>query len=304
MKLVIYCIMCVVLLISCKKTTESDTQPSLDIQINHSNTSLAAIPDEYISAARNQLHIMYGHTSHGSQITDAMVALQTWKTGYDTKYAVSSSEESGVLHLVHGSFPNGDSWASDLGNPDFTSWESATRQYLLNHPEINVVMWSWCGQVSGASEGTITTYLNLMNGLEEDYPNVVFVYMTGHLDGTGTAGNLHQRNEQIRAYCRLNKKVLFDFADIESYDPDGNEYLSRYGTDGCNYDFNNNGSTSQSGDPAEPTDGDKNWASDWQTAHPSDWFATSCAHSKPLNGNRKAYAAWHLFARIAGWNGM
>lgn len=289
MKTFLVTLVITLLLVSCKKsTTESTIPPSLDLLINHSNTSLSVIPDQYITAARNTLHIMYGHTSHGSQLTDAMSSLRSWKTGYDTKYAFSSTIQSGYLHIVDGSFTG----ASDLGNPNLTAWEATTRQYIADHTETNVVMWSWCGQVSSASEADINTYLNLMNGLEVDFPNVVFVYMTGHLDGSGTAGNLHQRNEQIRNYCRANKKVLYDFADIESYDPDGNEYLSKFANDNCDYDSDENSSL------------DKNWATDWQTAHPGEWFDTSCAHSQPLNGNRKAYAAWYLFARIAGWNGQ
>ena len=35
------------------------------------------------------------------------------------------------------------------------------------------------------------------------------------------SGNVNQRNEQIRNYARNNNKILFDFADIESFDPDG-----------------------------------------------------------------------------------
>ena len=38
-----------------------------------------------------------------------------------------------------------------------------------------------------------------MAQLEQQYPQVKYVYMTGHLDGTGSGGNLNQRNEQIRA---------------------------------------------------------------------------------------------------------
>ena len=48
-----------------------------------------------------------------------------------------------------------------------------------------------------------------------------FVYMTGHTDGTGLDGTLHLRNQEIRNYCKANDKVLYDFEDIESYDPDG-----------------------------------------------------------------------------------
>ena len=33
-----------------------------------------------------------------------------------------------------------------------------------------------------------------------------------------------------------------------------------------------------------------------------DWYSCSSAHSQPLNANRKAYAAWWLWARLAGWS--
>jgi PKD repeat protein len=110
--------------------------------------------------------------------------------------------------------------------------------------------------------------------------------MTGHLDGSGTGGNLNARNEQIRAYVRENGKVLFDFADIESYDPDGNYFLDRGADDGCNYDSGN-------------------WAVEWQDAHTEgvDWYSCSAAHTEPLNANLKAYAAWWLWARLGGWDG-
>jgi hypothetical protein len=32
------------------------------------------------------------------------------------------------------------------------------------------------------------------------------------------------------------------------------------------------------------------------------WYSCSSAHSQPLNANRKAYAAWWLWAVLAGWN--
>ena len=258
------------------------------IVANHSVAKLSIIPDAWIDSAKAKLHIAYGHTSHGSQLITGMQGLESWK---GSKYGFNEGGTNGELDVDDYAF----SGASDLGNPDRTSWANATRTYLnaSSHSDVNVVIWSWCGQVSSATENDINTYLNLMSGLENDYPHVKFVYMTGHLDGSGVNGNLHQRNEQIRNFCLANGKILFDFADIESYDPDGNYFLNKAANDNCDYDSDDNGSR------------DKNWALDWQNSHTEgvDWYNCSAAHSQALNGNLKAYAAWRLWARLAGWNG-
>ena len=254
---------------------------------NHNSAKLSIIPTNWIDSAKANLHIAYGHTSHGSQLITGMDGLENWK---GSQYAFNEGGSNGALDIDDYAF----SGASDLGNPNFTAWESATRSYLNNstNSDVNVIIWSWCGQVSSASEENINTYLSLMNGLENDYPNVRFVYMTGHLDGSGTSGNLNQRNEQIRNYCTTNGKILYDFNDIESYDPDGYYYLDKDANDNCDYDSDGNGSL------------DKNWAIDWQNAHTLnvDWYDCSPAHSQALNGNLKAYAAWWLWAKLAGWD--
>jgi len=148
-------------------------------------------------------------------------------------------------------------------------------------------MWSWCGGVSDNTLDGINAYLNAMNQLELDYPNVKFVYMTGHLDGSGLEGNLHIRNNQIRDFCRTHNKILLDFADIESYDPDGNFFLDKYADDNCDYIGGN-------------------WAINWCNSHPGSQLCSycDCAHSQPLNCNLKGRAFWWMLARIAGWNGQ
>ncbi len=247
------------------------------------------IPDSAINHSKEILHIAYGHTSHGSQITTGMNDLPAFKEsngGSVDLYDWNEGGTGGALDIDDG-FVSG-----DLGNPDRTTWATLTEGYLDNaaNSDVNVVMWSWCGQVSSASEEDINTYLHLMDQLEREFPGVVFVYMTGHLDGSGVYGNLNLRNNQIRDFCKRNKKILFDFADIESYDLDGNYFGDKIVNDVCSYDSNNDSTR------------DSNWATEWQDANPGEWYDCSSAHSEPVNANQKAYAAWWLWATLAGWD--
>ncbi len=260
---------------------------------NHTCTDISQVPAAWIDSAKTVFKMTYGHTSHGSQVVSGMQILMNHDSLFDFFNDHYHYRYGGGNPLA----PDGDLslWdyvpSGDLGNPDRVTWAARTRTMLTNsdgayaiYPHFrNLVMWSWCGQAD-ASEADINTYLNLMTELETDFPNVTFIYMTGHLNGTGVSGNLNQRNEQIRQYCITNNKVLFDFADIESYDPDGNYFLDLFANDNCDY-----------------TGG--NWAQQWCAAHPGDLLceSCSCAHSQSLNCNLKARAFWWMLAKLAGW---
>lgn len=264
------------------------------IIIDHTCTDITQIPESAINQAKATLHIGYGHTSHGSQLTTGMTGLVSFANGGGLGlslpadiFAWNNGGTGGALDL-HDKFMDG-----DLGDPDRTTWASRTREYL-NTPansDVNVIIWAWCWQAD-TTEGNIDLYLSLMNQLEMDYPVVTFVYMTGRTNGTGETGNLHLRNQQIRNYCETNGKVLYDFYDIECYDPDDNYFGDKLVNDFCDYDSDGDGIR------------DANWAIEWQSSHTEgvDWYTCVSAHSQPLNANRKAYAAWWLWARVAGWN--
>jgi len=253
---------------------------------------LEDIPLEWIQKASDSLKVIYQHTSHGRQIDAQGLAAVEQEYGDDHAVNLSGTDDGSGLYIrdirsEYGS-PN------DLGRGD-NNWWTTTRSCLDDHPEINVAMWSFCGGASSASVAQINTYLEQGAAIERDYPGVRFIFMTGHTDGTGYAGTLHRNNEMIRQFCRDSGKILFDFADIESYDPAGRDLMALYVDDECHYDIN--------GD--DRPDDEANWAREWCSEHSDDcYYGGSCAHSSSLNCQLKGEAAWWMFARMVGWEGF
>ncbi len=210
-----------------------------------------SIPSETIDAVK-ALNIVYWHTSHGSQLISGVSSLGS---DYD--------------------LPNiDDNSGHDLGT---SSWNVTTTEYLNSHPETDVVLWSWCGQASNDIDMD-SHYLSKMEALETAFPDVTFIYMTGHLRGayteylydTSTNQRLQTNNGEIRSFCANRDLWLYDFADIESYQDDSE--------DQCMYD----------GMPVECT-----WPEN----------TGGCSHSRGPNCLKKGKAFWWILARITGWEG-
>jgi hypothetical protein len=181
------------------------------IVIDHACTDITRIPESAIEQAKANLRIAYGHTSHGSQLTAGMTGLIGFANdgGLGLSLSVDIFEwnnggTGGALDL-HDYFMSG-----DLGNPDRTTWAQRTRDYLDANSDVNVIMWSWCGQVD-TTEENIDLYLSLMSQLELEYPD----------------------NDVLNCVEELNRKTnpndadtdndgLFDGEDLNPINPDSN----------------------------------------------------------------------------------
>ena len=238
------------------------------IIIDHTCTDLSKIPDSWINQAKSALKIHYAHTSHGGQLMEGSSRLMAANTKYnyypDNCHVPVTSE---YMSLMDGQYY--DSYCETYVTPDLY-WEGTpglniTRS-VLDSFDVNISMWAWCSQLDYYTEQEVQLYLNNMAQLESEYPGVTFVYMTGNAQGSGQ--NRYDRNNQIRAFCRQNNKILFDFADLDSW-------------------YN----------------GEQHAVGGIPTEHPH-YNGDEAAHTTFESCENKGRAFWWLLARIAGWEGV
>ena len=302
---------------SCEKTDPEIITGNATIIANDSiafENILRSIPDEYINAARNNLHIAYQHTSHGTHVSYGLFGLPDFKAGDEVRFAITNNDpQPDKLDLrdnAMASYAETGVDASDLSRNE-TAFIQATRNYLddPDNSEINIVMWSWCDIAGHDIEANyipgMQTLINeygeggskIGSGQGQRENSVAFIFMTGHANKDNNVGDGKPKNQAklIINYCRENKFYCLDYYSIDTHDMDGN-YWEDAGDDG-------NSSTGG------------NFYTDWQSSHTAgtDYYenrsspggsVTYGAHNtQHITANRKAYAMWYILARIAGWDG-
>jgi hypothetical protein len=237
--------------------------------IDHNCLDISQIPSNYIDSVKSNIRWHYGHTSHGQQLICGLDLLEqsdpflnveigdAYLPDFDDTLCIYNGNNNFTYIMPQGY------WSTEQGR----SWTFGT---LNSNPELNVSAFAWCGELQTYTPEQMQSYLDSITSFEAAYHDVTFIYFTGNAQVGGLEGyTRHMNNNLIRQYCIDNNKVLFDFADIDSwYNDEMNYYIYEGDTI-----------------PQE---------------HPS-YYGNVCGHVNELSNIQKGKAVWWLMARLAGW---
>ena len=250
---------------------------SFAFTIDHTCADLDQVPTQWIESVQDNIQSHYAHTSHGSQLTYGIQFIEDEDPFYDYDLG------SGYLPSTPGAWCIFDGQESATYITPDLYWETGsgmdmTRSVLDNNPELDTSMWSWCTQCNYYDEAQVQAYLDSMEVLESEYPNVTFVYFTGNAQETGSGGyNRWLRNQQIREHCAAGDRVLYDFADLDCwwFNPSTSQWEQH------TYEYS---------------------GEDIPSEHP-EFYGDEYGHTTAESCRQKGEALWWMMAVLAGWQG-
>jgi hypothetical protein len=268
---------------------------------------LRSIPEWAIEAAKDNLHILYVGTSHSSQTVDGMRGLMEYKTGDNSLYSVTfnGTPVDGSLDIHYRGASGTDLSNDSVDGDGHTGYYYGTIAYLDTHADVNVVMWSWCS-IEGHN---VQIYLDNFGELIDMYRaggskgrtaanEVKFVFMTGYARGSDGdtpeppyIRSPYQNYKRIIDYCNANGYFCLDYWSQDTYEYETDAYKpTESGNDNVQHLAYTNSHTV---------------GEDWFycRSYSSGSIQLPAHANQHLTGNRRAYGAWWVWARLAGWDG-
>ena len=249
--------------------------------VDHKCTDIDIIPLKYIEYAKEKIKVYYAHTSHGEQPVVGLELIEKMdnKFSVDIDRIILPNSENKLVILDH-PYIGPDKFWSDIEGIN------RVEKILYQNPEINLCMWAWCGQLNNYSPQKVKKYLETILKFENKYPNITFVYMTGHAQYGGEKGyNRFVNNNIIRKWVfddSTHNRVLFDFADLDCWfknETDGDWEKSTY----------------------LYWNGKKNIEVPIEHTH---FKGNEKSHTTYESCRQKGKATWWMFASLAGWKGL
>lgn len=243
-------ILCGILLLSCETdpkapgttTGGSDTDGFI---ANYQSVSLAdTIPLSVLDSVRG-LDVYFEHASVGSNISAGIDSLATSNA---SRYAIgreswgSGSIENNIISWYQQNSGFGD---NSRGNPGFSEkvdlFDNSIRTAGFAD-ELDVASYKMCYIDNNIedSEAAFEYARDSMESLEEDFPDITFIWWTMPICTDGDEVR-DAYNNLVRQYCSENDKYLIDIADIECHDPQGNRLTDSNGYELLYSDYTDDG---------------------------------------------------------------
>ncbi len=211
------CLLCLLLLFG---------GPAAATVIGHNDIAQVAGLSQSVLDAIGQQRWLFAHASVGENIIGGMVTLNTANpVRYQLKFVTSGN--GSAIYAPPANTGPGTVYDGSRGNPGwaakYTLFDDAVRTLGWHYPKIDMAMDKLCF-IDDAAQ--VNVYLASMTALENDYPATKFIYTTQPLQASSIPGSANiaywHYNQAVRQHCSANGRILFDIADIESHDPQGN----------------------------------------------------------------------------------